>query len=88
MIDEVIAQVERPGWEERLRYAETLRLKGWMLLLKGDPDGAERNFLASLDTKAAVGQPADTHLSLFSRLCTAVAISSVIAPVLCYVVHL
>jgi hypothetical protein len=44
LIDQVIAQVERPGWEERLRYAETLRLKGWMLSLKGDLDGAERNF--------------------------------------------
>jgi hypothetical protein len=49
LIDEVIAQVERPGWEERLRYAETLRLKGWVLSLKCDLDGAERNFLASLD---------------------------------------
>jgi hypothetical protein len=49
LIDQVIAQVERPGWEERLRYAETLRLKGWMLSLKGDLEGAERNFLASLD---------------------------------------
>jgi hypothetical protein len=44
-----IAQIERPGWEERLHYAEILRLKGWMLSLKGDLEGAERNFLASLD---------------------------------------
>ncbi len=35
--------------EERISYAETLRLKGWMLSLKGDLEGAERNFLASLD---------------------------------------
>ena len=49
LIDEAIVQVERPGWEERLHYAEVLRLKGWMLSLKGDLDGAERNFLASLD---------------------------------------
>ena len=49
LIDEQIAQVERPGWEERLHYAETLRLKGWMLSLRGDLEGAERNFLASLD---------------------------------------
>ncbi|MGA8110706.1 MAG: hypothetical protein WB974_14810, partial [Acidobacteriaceae bacterium] len=49
LIDEQIIQIERPGWEERLHYAEILRLKGWMLSLKGDPDGAERNFLASLD---------------------------------------
>jgi len=49
LIDEVIVQIERPGWEERLFYAESLRLKGWMLSLNGDFDGAERNFLASLD---------------------------------------
>jgi tetratricopeptide (TPR) repeat protein len=49
LIDEAIAQVERPGWEERRSYAEILRVKGWMLSLKGDPEGAERNFLASLD---------------------------------------
>ncbi len=49
LLDEQIAQIERPGWEERLHYAEILRLKGWMLSLKGDPEGAEQNFLASLD---------------------------------------
>jgi class 3 adenylate cyclase/tetratricopeptide (TPR) repeat protein len=49
LIDEQIAQIERPGWEERFAYAEILRLKGWMLSLKGDRDGAERSFLASLD---------------------------------------
>ena len=49
LIDEQIAQIERPGWEERYYYAEILRLKGWMLSLKGDLEGAERNFLASLD---------------------------------------
>ena len=49
LIDEQIAQIERPGWDERLYYAEVLRLKGWMLSLKGDFEGAERNFLASLE---------------------------------------
>jgi class 3 adenylate cyclase/tetratricopeptide (TPR) repeat protein len=49
LIEEQIVQIERPGWEERVFYAEILRLKGWMLLLKGDLEGAERNFLASLD---------------------------------------
>jgi hypothetical protein len=49
LIDEPIAQIERPGWEERLSYAEILRLKGWMLSLKGDLGGAEQNFFASLD---------------------------------------
>jgi hypothetical protein len=49
LIDEQIAQVERPGWEERHSYAEILRLKGWMLSVKGDLKRAERNYLASLD---------------------------------------
>jgi predicted ATPase len=44
-----IGIIERPGWEQRLHYAEILRLKGWMLSLKDDLEGAERNFLASLD---------------------------------------
>ena len=48
LLDEQIVQVERPGWEERAHYAEILRLKGWILSLKGDLEGAERNFLASL----------------------------------------
>ena len=39
----------RPRWEERSRYAEILRLKGWMLSLKGDLEGAEQSYLASLD---------------------------------------
>ena len=41
LIDEQIAQVERPGLEERLHYAEILRLKG-------DRESAEQNYLASL----------------------------------------
>ena len=49
LIDEVIAQVERPGWEERHYYAEILRIKGWLLSLKGDSAAAERAYIASLD---------------------------------------
>jgi predicted ATPase len=48
LIDEVIAQIERPGWEERHYYAETLRIKGRLLSLKGDPAWAERAYNASL----------------------------------------
>jgi hypothetical protein len=48
-VDAMLEQIARPGWEERSHLAEILRLKGWMLSLKGDLDGAERNFLASLD---------------------------------------
>jgi hypothetical protein len=49
LINEQIEQIERPGWEERQFYAETLLLKGWMLMLKNDVEGAEKNYLASLD---------------------------------------
>jgi predicted ATPase len=49
LIDELIVQVERLGWEQRYFYAEILRLKGWMLSLKGDLESAVGNFLASLD---------------------------------------
>ena len=49
LIGEAIAQIERPGWEERQYYAEALRVKGWLLSLKGDPAGAERSYLASLN---------------------------------------
>jgi class 3 adenylate cyclase/tetratricopeptide (TPR) repeat protein len=48
-IDNKLQQVERPGWEERGHYAEILRIKGWMLSLKGDLEGAEKNYLASHD---------------------------------------
>jgi class 3 adenylate cyclase/tetratricopeptide (TPR) repeat protein len=48
LLDEQVAQVEHPGLEERGHYAEILRLKGWILWLKGELEGAERNFLASL----------------------------------------
>jgi ATP/maltotriose-dependent transcriptional regulator MalT len=49
LLDEMIVQIERPGWGERFFYAEILRLKGWVLSLKGDHEGAERNYLTSLD---------------------------------------
>jgi predicted ATPase len=48
VVEEGIGQIERPGWEERCFYAELLRLKAWMLSLKGDAEGAERNYIASL----------------------------------------
>jgi hypothetical protein len=49
LLDEAIVQVERPGWEERCHYAEILRIRGRLLALKGDPEGAERAYTASLD---------------------------------------
>ncbi len=49
LVDEAIAQAERPGWEERWCYAEILRIKGWLLALRGDLAGAERSYIASLD---------------------------------------
>lgn len=35
MLDESLAQIERPGWEERMHLAEALRLKGQILRQKG-----------------------------------------------------
>jgi class 3 adenylate cyclase/tetratricopeptide (TPR) repeat protein len=49
LIEESIAQVERPGWEERWYFAEILRVKGTLLAAKGDLEGAESSYLASLD---------------------------------------
>jgi predicted ATPase len=49
LMNEVIAQIERPGWEERHYYAEALRIKAWLLTLKDDAEGAERAYIASLD---------------------------------------
>ena len=49
LIEESLTQIAWPGWEERLHLAEVLRLKGWMLVLRGDLAGAEQNYLASLD---------------------------------------
>jgi predicted ATPase len=48
-VDEQLEQIERSGWEERIHYAEILRLKGWMLSLKSDFEGAQASYLASLD---------------------------------------
>lgn len=48
-VEAMLEQIALPGWEERSHLAEILRLKGWMLSLKGDLEGAERNYLASLD---------------------------------------
>jgi predicted ATPase len=49
LLDEAIAQVERPGWGERCDYAEILRIKARMLERKGDLEAAERCYIASLD---------------------------------------
>ncbi|MGJ7506622.1 AAA family ATPase [Variovorax sp. GT1P44] len=48
-VDAMLEQIARPGWAERGHLPEILRLKGWMLSLKGDVEGAERNYLASLE---------------------------------------
>jgi predicted ATPase len=50
LVDEAVAQVEQPGWEERWYHAETLRIRGWLLSRKGDPEGAERSYIASLES--------------------------------------
>ena len=47
LVDAVIAEIETPDRQERHYYAEALRTKGGLLLLKGDPGGAERSYIAS-----------------------------------------
>ena len=49
LIEVSLAQIARPGWEERVYLAEVLRLKGWMLQQQGKLAAAEENYLASLD---------------------------------------
>jgi class 3 adenylate cyclase/tetratricopeptide (TPR) repeat protein len=49
LIEESLDQIARPGWEERCQLAEVLRLKGWMLLQRGDETNAEANYRASLE---------------------------------------
>jgi hypothetical protein len=48
VISSTIEDVERPEWDEKAQYAEMLRIRGWILYLKRDLDGAERNYSASL----------------------------------------
>jgi hypothetical protein len=49
LLDGCIAQADRPAWEERHYYAEALRIRGWLLVRRGDPAAAERTYIASLD---------------------------------------
>ena len=47
--DGALAEIEQPECRECWCYAELLRLRGWMLSLKGDVQGSERCYAASLD---------------------------------------
>jgi predicted ATPase len=49
IVQEALDQIERPGFEERGFLAEALRVKGWILQLRGDQAGAETELLASLE---------------------------------------
>jgi class 3 adenylate cyclase len=49
LCDRVLMEIEQPDCGERSHYSEILRLRGWMLSLRGDISGAEQNYLASLD---------------------------------------
>lgn len=48
LIEESLAQIERPELEERSHLAEVLRLKAWMQQQQGKLATAEENYLASL----------------------------------------
>lgn len=49
LVEESLAQIARPGWNERSHLPEVLRLKAWMLQQQGELAAAEENYLASLD---------------------------------------
>jgi class 3 adenylate cyclase/tetratricopeptide (TPR) repeat protein len=44
LIEEALAQMERPGWEERFALPESLRIKGWLLQRRGKLEQAEDCF--------------------------------------------
>jgi class 3 adenylate cyclase/tetratricopeptide (TPR) repeat protein len=47
--DGVLDEIEQPESRERWHYAELLRLRGWMLSLKGDVCGSEQSYANSLE---------------------------------------
>ena len=49
LLDECLEQIERPGWHERVWLAETLRLKGWVLMRQGKRVEAEAQLRASIE---------------------------------------
>src|SRR6516165_12162790 len=46
LIEESVARIE--AGEERSHYAEVMRLKGWILVLRGEPDWAASTLHAAL----------------------------------------
>jgi class 3 adenylate cyclase/tetratricopeptide (TPR) repeat protein len=48
IIDEVLDQVSRPGWDERSYLAEVLRVRGEILQGGGDVESAEREYRAAI----------------------------------------
>jgi len=49
LLDECLDQIERPGWHEQVWLAETLRLKGWVLMRQGRREEAEAQLWASIE---------------------------------------
>jgi class 3 adenylate cyclase/tetratricopeptide (TPR) repeat protein len=49
LVEESLAQISQPGWEERSHLAEVLRLRGWMLEQQGKWAAAEETYIASLE---------------------------------------
>jgi class 3 adenylate cyclase len=49
LLGECLDQIERPGWRERVWLAETLRLKGWVLMRQGQSTEAEAQLRASIE---------------------------------------
>jgi predicted ATPase len=48
ILDQILEQIARPGWHERVWLPEALRLKGWVLLRQGRRIEAEAQLDASI----------------------------------------
>lgn len=49
LIGEAIEQAEAPDWQGHAHYAESLRIKGWILQQMGRREEAERHYRAAIE---------------------------------------
>ena len=49
LVGEAIEQAEAPDWQGHAHYAESLRIKGWILQQMGRREEAERHYRAAID---------------------------------------
>ena len=85
LIEESVARIE--AGEERSHYAEVLRLEGWILILRGEPDKAEASLRKAItvardqQAKSWELRAATTLARLFVRQGNQVEALAVLAPI-------